>query len=26
MARIANGDRKAFEELYNCYHRRMGAS
>jgi len=23
MARIANGDRKAFEELYNLYHRRM---
>ena len=23
MARIADGDRKAFEELYNLYHRRM---
>jgi len=23
MARIAEGDRKAFEELYNLYHRRM---
>jgi RNA polymerase sigma-70 factor, ECF subfamily len=23
MARIANGDRKAFEELYHLYHRRM---
>ena len=23
IARIAEGDRKAFEELYNLYHRRM---
>src|SRR6202047_3821380 len=23
LARIAEGDRKAFEELYNLYHRRM---